>query len=184
MTPKLTPDIAQAEKFLHLLDLDGIFTFQTLDDKRDRKISSLPRVYHGTLQEHLSNLTSQQQHGAGVFVMVNQGDGKTLPGFKTCRTSRNVSAVRALFADLDGAPLGPLLNDPHPDIIVESSPGRYHAYWLTPDCPLDEFTQRQKQIAAKFKSDPSVSDLPRVMRLPGFWHQKSTPFITRMIFPE
>ncbi|MEI6601580.1 MAG: DNA-primase RepB domain-containing protein, partial [Comamonadaceae bacterium] len=71
-----------------------------------------------------------------------------------------------------------------PDIIIESSPGKWHCYYFTNDCQLSEFTTRQKQIALKFNSDPSVNDLPRVMRLPGFWHQKDTPFMTRIVSQE
>ena len=72
----------------------------------------------------------------------------------------------------------------HPDIVVESSHGRWHTYWKADDCPLEEFTLRQKQIAAKFGSDPKVVDLPRVMRLPGFLHQKGEPFLTHVTYPE
>lgn len=184
MNPNLTPDIAQAEQFLHLLDPRGIFTFQTFDDDKVRKNMRLACVYHGTMDEHLAKLAALQQCGAGIFFMVNQGDGIVHPGSKTCRTRRNVTGVRALFADLDGSPLEPILGDIHPDIIVESSPRRWHAYWLTSDCPLDEFGLRQKQIAMKYNADGAVSDLPRVMRLPGFWHQKDEPFLTRIVFPE
>lgn len=184
MNPKLTPDLSQTEKFLRLLDPQGVFTFQTFDDDKQRKIPALPHVYHGTLEQHHTKLTSLQQYGSGIFVMVNQGDGVVHPNYKTCRTAANLIRVRALFADLDGAPLEPVLQDLHPDIIVESSPRKWHAYFLTSDCALDAFKLRQQQIAAKFNSDPKVCDLPRVMRLPGFWHQKSTPFMTRIIFPE
>ena len=72
----------------------------------------------------------------------------------------------------------------HPDIVVESSPNRWHGYWLTNDCPLDQFKHFQQLIAQKFAGDTAINDLPRVMRLPGFWHQKSEPFLTRMIFPK
>jgi hypothetical protein len=36
----------------------------------------------------------------------------------------------------------------------------------------------QKAIAKKFDSDPKVCDLPRVMRLPGFYHCKGKPYPT------
>jgi len=78
-----------------------------------------------------------------------------------------------LFADLDGSPIEPILSaklEPH--MIVESSKGKYHAYWLVDDCPLDQFSIHQKAIAKRFDSDPSVCDLPRVMRVPGFNHLK------------
>lgn len=116
--------------------------------------------------------------------MINKGDGIVHDGKKTCRCADNVIAIRSLFADLDGSPLEPLLECSQPDIIVESSPGRWHAYYLTNDCPLDAFKLRQQQIARKFNSDPKVCDLPRVMRLPGFWHQKDAPFMSRIVYPE
>jgi hypothetical protein len=184
MASPLTPNLLIAQGFLNLLDPHGIFTFNAFDDDKVRKDWRLARVLHGTLTQHAAALEKLQQQGAGVFVMVNQGDGVIHEGQKTCRTKANVTHVRALWADLDGSPLQPVLDAHHPDITVESSPKRWHAYWLTNDCPLADFPQRQKQIAAKFAADPKVCDLPRVMRLPGFWHLKTEPFMTHMIFPK
>jgi hypothetical protein len=184
MKPQLTPNVDIAIAFLSMLDPKGSFTFQTFDDHKERKNWGLARVLHGTLAEYIDTLTRLQQQGAGVFVMVNKGDGVIHEGFKTCRTAANVIQVRSLFADLDGSPLEPLVQCSQPDITVESSPGKWHAYYLTSDCPLDAFKLRQQQIAYKFNSDPKVCDLPRVMRLPGFWHQKGTPFMSRITFPE
>lgn len=179
----LTPDLNAAQEFLDMLDADGVFTFQTFDDAKDRKNQSLARIFHGTLDQHHGALTRLQQQGAGVFVMINKGDGLVHPDAKTCRTAKNVVAIRALWGDLDGAPLEPVLAAHHPDIVVESSPGKWHTYWLTIDCSLGDFKTRQLQIAQKFDSDKAVADLPRVMRLPGYWHQKSEPFMTHMVFP-
>ena len=184
MKKQLTPSPATARAFIKLLAPDGILTFQTFDDVKGHTNKSLARIFHGSLDQHVDDLISLQQAGAGVYVMVNQGDGIIYPGQKSCRTGKNVVAVRALFADLDGAPLEPVLMALTPDIVVESSPDRYHTYWLTNDCKLDLFKPTQSKIARKFSSDPSVCDLPRVMRLPGFFHQKKTPFLTRMIYPE
>ncbi|MDR3453018.1 MAG: DNA-primase RepB domain-containing protein [Rhodoferax sp.] len=178
------PNLAAAKAFLDRLDRNGIFTFQTFDDNKQRKNPRLARVFHGTLDQHHAALTRFQQQGAGIFVMVNQGDGIVHPGNKTCRTSKNVVAVRSVFVDLDGSPLDPVLAALHPDIVVESSPGRWHGYWLTDDCPLSDFTKRQLQIARKFDGDAAVADLPRVMRVPGFFHQKAGPFMTHITFLE
>ncbi|HOB93475.1 MAG TPA: DNA-primase RepB domain-containing protein [Aquabacterium sp.] len=183
MGAKLEISVAAAHKFLDLLEAGGDFTFQTFDDNKHRKDIRLARVLHGNLAQHAEALISLQARGAGVFVMVNRGDGVVHPGAKTCRAAASVVAVRALFADLDGAPLEPVKAALTPDIIVESSPGRWHTYWKTDDCPLHDFTLRQKQIAAKFRGDPKVVDLPRVMRLPGFLHQKDKPFLTRLVHP-
>lgn len=170
----LEPDLNQAKAFLALLAGDESITFQTFDDGASKN-PRLARILHGNLEEHGATLANLNAQGAGVFVMVNRGDGLG-------RKAANVTDIRALFVDLDGAPLEPVLAcDLDPHIIIESSPARYHAYWLANDCQLDRFTPLQAAIAAKFNGDRVVKDLPRVMRLPGFWHQKGEPFQTRIL---
>lgn len=182
---ELQPDLSQAKRFLQILGPGENFTFQTFsdtkkDDGRNAATSgvtpkNLNRILHRKLDQHAAVLTSLNKQGAGVFVMINQGDQEG-------RKKENVIRVRALFVDLDGTPLEPVMAAAvKPHFTVESSPGRYHAYWLVNDCPLDEFTQLQAALAAKFNSDPAVKDLPRVMRLPGFFHQKNGAFMTRIL---
>ena len=150
------------------------FTFQTFDDS-PHKSPALSRILHGTLREHAATLAGLNERGAGVFVMVNAGDGKG-------RKAGNVQRVRALFADLDGSPLAPVRAATlPPHCIVESSPGRWHAYWLLSDCPLDRFKPLQQAMAERFDADRKVCDLPRVMRLPGFDHRKGEPFASRIV---
>lgn len=182
---KLQPDLAQAQRFLDLIAPGELVTFQTFMDrpKADSHYAAATgrgpqnpnRIQHGELSQHSSTLAQLNEQGAGIFFMVNQGDQKG-------RKKENVVRVRAVFVDLDGAPLGPVMaSSMKPHITVESSPGRYHAYWLVKDCPLDHFTQLQAALAIKFNSDPAVKDLPRVMRLPGFFHQKNGAFMTRIL---
>jgi len=170
----LKPDLNHAQRFLAILAGDEPVTFQTFDDAaiKDRDLS---RILHGNVEDHAAVLSALNAQGAGVFVMVNHGDGLG-------RTAKNVTGIRALFVDLDGAPLEPVMaTGVEPHITVQSSPGRYHAYWLVFDCALEQFTQLQAALAVKFSSDPKVTDLCRVMRLPGFWHRKAEPFQTCII---
>ena len=168
------PDMDQAAKFLEKLDPKATsWTFQTFDDSK-LKNPSLARVLHGTLEEHGATLADLQARGAGVFVTVNQTDDKG-------RKAENVTRVRAFFLDLDGAPLDPVTAWEEPHILCETSPGRYHTFWLVDDCPLDAFRQVQKDLIETFGGDDCIHDLPRVMRLPGFWHMKGDPYMVRMI---
>jgi hypothetical protein len=138
------------------------------------------KILHGTLELHGRRLVRlNEQQRAGVFMTVNETDGRG-------RHAHNVMRVRAIFADLDGVMLQEALAKlatiglvPH--IIVESSPGRWHLYMLAPGFPLDRFTATQKRLISLLGSDPAVHDLPRVMRLPGFLHQKGEPFMTRVV---
>jgi hypothetical protein len=179
----LVPDLEEARRFLDLLDPSGQFTFQTFPDKKGaRRGGNLSCVVHGSLDEHAKTLASLNLQGAGVFVMVNAGDGTVHAGNKTCRTAKNVVRIRSAFIDLDGSPLDPVLEtEVLPSIVVESSPTRWHAYWQLDDCPLDRFKPMQIALAEKFGGDSSVNDLCRVMRVPGFYHQKADLFMTRIV---
>ena len=177
----LIPDLAMAQRFLDYLDPQGSFTFQMFYDAADPNWR-LAKVLHGTLEQHKDAMVQYNQAGAGVFVMVNRGDGFIHTGSKTCRTNNNVTAVRALFADADGVPIDSVLaKSPPAHILVESSLGKWHLYWLTKDTPLDEFSQRQLAIANCLGTDPAVKDLARVLRVPGFYHQKGKPFMSRLV---
>ena len=150
-------------------------TFQTFYEQGSGG-DHLRRVLHGSLAEHIDLLGRLNSQGAGVFLMVNAGDLKG-------RKKENVVSVRALFLDLDGAPLSAVEQSGlAPDIIVESSPGRWHVYWCVADCPTEQFKPLQKELARRFGGDAMVCDLPRVMRVPGFLHQKSAkPFHVRLV---
>ena len=180
MKPEQQISIDEARKFLTLLAPDEKFTFQTFEDNQDRKEPGLNSVRHGTLDQNFDHLVQYSEKGAGVFVVINKTD---LRG----RTKNNVEKVRSCFCDLDGVPIEPvLIHQLEPSILVESSEGRWHTYYIARDVPLGAFTELQHAIADAFDGDRACCDLPRVMRLPGFLHQKvkngirSEPFMTRI----
>ena len=165
------------------------FTFQTFDDNADRKDKALTRQFYGTLDQHAQALHALNARGAGVYVTVNQTDGNG-------RTAKNIKAVRALFVDFDSIdesrPVRLQASPVPPTVIVESSKGKHHAYWVVDGIALDEFSVCQKQLIAYFSStgdtpDKAVHDLPRVMRLPDFIHAKvkdgvaSPRFVSRVV---
>lgn len=165
--------LGSAERFLALLDPLGQFTFQTFDDSKAKR-RELAKVLHGTLAQRGKLLKQLNDDGAGVFVTVNATDLKG-------RKEANITAVRALFVDLDGAPIQPVREGPlEPHLQVESSPGRWHAYWLVRDVALAQFRPLQRGLIARFQGDPAVIDLPRVMRIPGFVHRKNAPMLSRL----
>jgi len=178
MNPFLAPpDLGMAKRFLQILAQknEPIFAFQTFADRQIENGSLLSKIFCGTFEQYQHELTELHQKGAGVFVAINCTDGKG-------RKTENITSVRAIFVDLDGSPLEPILSAPlAPHLIIESSPKRYHAYWVVEEMPRENFSFMQKQFIELFQADPKVHDLPRVMRLPGFYHQKGSPFLTRII---
>lgn len=165
-----------AVRFLGALAPDGPLTFSTFTDARPRPARDpLARILEGDHWRHVGTLAKLNAQGAGVFVMVNRGDGAG-------RKAGNVQAIRAVFLDLDGAPLAPVMNAPIlPSIVCESSPGKHHAYWPVAEMPLADFPSAQRALAAQYGGDPAVCDLSRVMRLPGYVHAKGEPFTSRLL---
>jgi hypothetical protein len=171
-------NIADAAQFLKLLDPAATkFEFRTFDDDKARNDKeNLLRTFYGTLAKHAIRLQQLNDKGAGVFVTINETDGKG-------RNADHIVRIRAAFADLDGAPLEPVMRAlllPH--IVVESSPGKFHVYWRAEGMAPEDFKPVQKAVAERFHSDPAVHDLPRVMRLPGFFHRKREPFLIRITY--
>lgn len=169
----LTHNMAEAGHFLSLLDETAeTFCFRVFDDNEKRKDARLAGKFEGSLEQVWPQLLASQSRGCGVYVVANAGE----------QTNDTIYKVRAVFADTDGAPLDPILScglEPH--IVVESSPGKWHVYWLVDGLPLAAFRDVQRSIAAQFGTDKSVNDLARVMRLPGMFHQKGAPFLARII---
>jgi hypothetical protein len=179
----LTTDERFARVFLKMLDADRLWwEVRTFDDvvledgtkREDPELITTLKISCADMRAgspKLAKLIRLNQQGAGVFVTINRTDGKG-------KSKENVTEVTALFADTDGAPLEPLLAlQPH--VVIQSSPGNWHVYWRVSDCALDQFTPMQEAITEKFGTDKSVKDLPRVLRLPGFYHCKGEPqFVT------
>lgn len=145
-------------------------TLQAFDDGPGKR-RELAAVRGGTLRDLWPWVCAMQDRGAGVFCTVNA----TTVGQ---RRAADVTQVRALFADFDGVEPGAWHLPP--SMVVQSGHGK-HAYWVVQDAPIDGFVEAQKRIALHYGSDFKVHDLPRVMRLPGTWHQKGEPVMVDLV---
>jgi hypothetical protein len=162
-------DKDMAKDFLARLDPDADrFTFQFFSDGDDR----CAEIFHGTLDEVWPKVLALNtpQRRAGVFVTVSETDFKG-------RRSDNIVRVRALFADADSdqqvrhceetlAACGVV-----PSMVVKTGRGMH--YYFCADLPLHQFRGSQEKLIDRLGTDPSIKDLPRVMRLPGTLHLKN-----------
>ena len=150
-------------------------TFQTFDDDQTRKNPALAKVVQLQDFKELQRLFAQ---GAGVFITVNETDERG-------RKKENIIRVRAVFQEDDDGFDGkfPL----EPSIVVETSPGHSHRYWLIADVwPADErghadFTTVMERMVETYGSDRRAKDISRVLRLPGFLHRKGKPHLVRIV---
>jgi len=173
-------DVQEAKQFLSALSShdDGtVFSFQTLYDVKpehdvERRIAEekrLTRVIHGRFEEVVDELIEMNRKGAGVFVCVNRTNGMGLRG-------KDVDRIRSFFVDDDTDHLRSDQLTLPPSIVVRSKRGN-HFYWLASNgTAKDHFGPAQKALAEKFATDKSVFNLNRVMRMPGFMHNKGDPY--------
>ena len=150
-------------------DADAHVTVQTFDDRHQD--GRLAGWRHG----RLSNLDMRKwivkryKRGAGVFITINETDGAG-------RRGENITRYRAAFVDLDGTPL-PDTWPLEPSFVVQSSPGKYHVYWLLElGTEFTAWLDIQARLATYYKGDKAMTDRARVLRLAGFDHQKAEPF--------
>lgn len=176
MDEQMIPDFNAAKQFLCFLGDGEAHDFALLADKD----GSTTRPIHlfGSLDEHMVELAARNDEQTGVFVVVNETDGL---GF----SDTNVTKVRALFVDLDGSDIEPVRScSLPPHAVVQTSAGRWHAYWRVTNVRVNEFSRFQGALAQKFDGDPSVKNPSRLMRLPGFYHCKTIPSMVRVQFTD
>ena len=166
-------DLTAAETFLTALDPQVIaFSFATYDDvilpngKKRRLRALTNNSIHSPLPQAAGRLQRLNARGAGIFVMLNAGDGMG-------RADAHVKAVRAAFQDDDAGldcdyPLSPSL-------IVETSPGRFQRFWLCKGLAFADYHAVERCLAHQYGHDPNATALSQVVRLPGFLHMKQTP---------
>jgi hypothetical protein len=165
------------------------FQFRAIHD-RDKSRPSVNVC--GTFERCSSRLTRLNQAGYGVFVVINESEGTT---------DATVTGARCVFVDLDrpaeierkerllyfaGSPITVNIHKAWAGIapvsmIVESSLRKHHLYWHCHAMPLDRFKPFQRELAYVFGGDAAVCNLSRVMRVPGFLHQKGKPFLSRVL---
>ena len=178
-SPNTPPQVsAESRQFLAAVGREGPFRFRALPDEAEKKKSGdyRPVELTGTFDDHSQQLRRLNDVGYGIFVQVNISDG----GWK----AENITGATCFYADFDGVPLEQVERlSLVPHVVVETSPGKRHFYWRVDGIDIGQHTAVQKRLIALFGSDKAVHDLPRIMRLPGFLHQKdpTSPHLVRVV---
>ncbi|RLD03108.1 MAG: hypothetical protein DRI65_13605, partial [Chloroflexota bacterium] len=130
------------------------------------EFNGAPWHMHKPYEECKNGLLEKNKEGWGIFFTVNLLDESLDQGRH--RTKKMVKRCRAVFMD-DDIPRDEARTDFPivPSITVNSSPGKYHYYWLTDTDELDEWSKVQNGIIAKYDGDNNAKDLTRYLRLPG-----------------
>lgn len=131
--------------------------------------------FRGTLDQCYDTLLSYNQRGYGIFCNINATDGNG-------RELSNIAHIRAQFVDLDSMTAAADYERAVAGgacFAVQSSANKFHLYWrVQPYAGNDFFTLHQRKLAQLYSGDKTIIDPTRVMRVPGFMHQKAEPVLT------
>ena len=175
--PACHPDLAAAYVAALTGNVDTEMDWRCLSDTD----AGLPgHVNRGTLSDVWPWITGMNEAGYGCFVNASEMDGHGLE-------LTNVTAVRAHVVDLDGIDADQQRAaaaewSPAPSFQVETSPGRFHVYWVLSEryADNDRFTALQRRIRQKWNGDKAVVDPTRILRLPGTLNRKrAEPHLVR-----
>jgi hypothetical protein len=183
----VTSDLAQASSFVHRLTgtLDEPLCIQLIAEPKTDHPTLRPQVLSGTLADLWPVLSERNEHGYGVFVLINRQETAG-----TNRKAENICEARGYLLDLDTGGEKALrlarAMKVKPHLTIESSPGRYQCVYLVEGTPMfgPEFKAYKdcgQGLAEMFGGDPTVAEPARVMRLPGLYHRKRGAVMVQLI---
>lgn len=162
----LSVDMATARSWLDEMRIETPL-FQTMPERT-------PLARPEVILNDLNRAAGANEAGSAVGVVVNGHDGTGT------RRRENITEIRYVILDLDGAPVEPAMEWRlfRPHMVVQTSPGKYHLYYRVTQFPLEGWLYKAicQSLAKRFNGDPQCCQMNQALRIPGFWHQKREPF--------
>lgn len=155
-------------------DSDLVF-LRTIHDKERDAPATNKQIELSRFDAIIPSLKKANASDCGVFFVVN-GDA---------HEDKQVRHSRASFIDIDDFSFEEQVKSLaefalEPSIVIKTRKS-LHAYWLTPGGDIKYFRELQSRLIQHFKSDKTIINESRVMRLPGFNHCKQDPLRVRLL---
>lgn len=179
-----TPASAQTSNNPNRIDLEAARTFLRLLDPKAKRFhfrvvpeaegaTGHARNIVGRFDDVADELIAANEAGCAVYTSTQAMKG-------TSASLANLKRLRCCWIDVDarqGQKLPKTWGLLPPQLVVESSPGSYHAWWLLSDEPSrEDWSGVQQSLVQRFKSDPNgVTNVAKLLRVPGFLHRKGEP---------
>lgn len=156
-------------------DDDEPILLRLIHDKHDQAYPTIEYASSlNSITRLLDVLEQKNKLGYGIFAAINGG-----------RKDEDVRSVKAQFFEADDLPLAEQMKrirefPLEPSVLVQTRKS-IHAYFKTVSGNVGRFTEIQKRLALHFGGDRTISNLSRVMRVPGFMHNKAEPVLVRLL---
>lgn len=143
---------------------------------KDKKYPALK--LRGRLSDLAETLKQYNINGYGVCININ--------AFKDTATKNlsDIDFIRTHVVDLDdvltsqASYQAATTSDLPPHFAVQTSTGKFHLYWLVkPYTGNDFYKEQQEKFLTLYGGDSKIIDATRVLRVPGFYHNKKEPHL-------
>jgi len=155
------------------------------------KVSAAVSLHEYAQPDFYRQLCKLNKLKRAIYFTPNECDGQADSETPNVNKRRNVISLNACFADTDRCPVQDFVKwikkyDIHPHIVVESSPDKFHFYFLLEPTPVQEEAKwKAVQMCMGAMGNASVDcgmdrtmhDMPQLLRVPGYAHQKRGPFL-------
>lgn len=152
--------------------------FRIFDDKKTGTFRGLKLTCEcGKYKAIEDTLTQHNQKGRGIFFVVNYGgqEDKAITRINAQFFEMDDGTFEEQQAKIDAFPL-------KPSMIIQTRKSLHTYFFMDGTATVERFRPIQKQLVAYFGGDPACVNESRVMRLPGFYHQKTdTPVMVQCI---
>ncbi|MEC0271417.1 DNA-primase RepB domain-containing protein [Paenibacillus anseongense] len=183
--------ISKNNKSIHLLSQNakGYAVFMEIN-RRDEKSREIKEIRAQFIDVDLNKISEQFQTKEQLKARIKQLKSDPLERIQSITIKKGKQGqylLRAQRAEEQVAQLKKTFLKKHWQqiknaMIIETKNG-YHIYWVIQNGSISKFVPIQKALASKFGSDPMITNLSRVMRIPGFYHLKNPdkPYLVRVI---
>jgi hypothetical protein len=175
---ELVPDLSQAQRYVQAFGgLDRVEFFRALPHATTAKGAQVPkgRRFVGTLAE-LANPLSRWNidKRCSIYLSANLTNGRG-------HARRELIAARAIWIDDDQGLADPSKFPIPPSITVETSPGRFQYIWRVNGMDWAIWDGVQARMVKTWGCDPNAARRNQLLRVPGFYHLKRAPFMSRIV---
>ena len=158
-----------------------VLVSQNEEKKTQQRIWNAKKAASNEVQKWLKYSNT---HGYDIYIGMNP----LQPGSRT-RNKEDIQEVRRVYLDLDEdgpSKLKEALQDgfsgklPSASYIINTSPDRYQLIWNVKPASFtpSEAESLMRGLATRYGGDRAVTDVSRVLRLPGFKHRGKNTWIT------
>lgn len=159
-------NIADIERYFQFLDNDKEVFCYCFMDESSKSVIKGHGIKYGILPEIIEDVEKFAAHNKFTLHV-------TLNRMKlTGRKRKDVDSCRVLCVDFDRPinreSLRPLVEANGVDMVVESSPGKYHFYWkIDPATPINVWSNIQLGLNHYFGADTNLAQPNHTIRVPG-----------------